>query len=165
MAFLRYSVPDLSHWLLGGLLALFVLIVVPLGWALVPPTEPMHVDPTSIISQTMPDGRWRVQRVNTIREQCGSITFRRFFRGEVNGHAVDDRMLPAMASSRSEALAPIVPGGTRPPGVYEDWWEYRPVPGFVGSYIVTVAAADCARSGYNGIFTLYVVPIDWSVKS
>jgi hypothetical protein len=162
MAFLRYSVPNLSHWLLGGLLALLVLIVVPLGWALVPPTEPMHVDPKSIVSQIRPDDLWQAGRTNVIREQCGSITFRRFFRGAVNGRPIDDFMLPASDSSRPDMLAPIVPGGSRPPGTYDDWWAYRPMPGFVGSYIVTVAASDCERSGYNGVFTLYVIPVDWS---
>jgi hypothetical protein len=132
------------------------------AWSYIPAREPMWVDSTSIVSQIMPSGRWRIARTNTVREVCKSVTVRRFFRGEIDGNPVADMSFPAVASSRP-TLDPVFASSMIRIGTFTDWWEYQPVAGFTGSYIVTAAAADC-QSGYNGVFTLYVVPVDWKKR-
>jgi hypothetical protein len=146
--------------LLGTVLGLAGLIAAPQLLALLPPREPMWVDASTIVSQIMPSGRWRVERDNTVREVCRSVTIRRFFRGDLAGEPAADISMPAATSSRP-TLEPVFASSMSRIGTFHNWWEYEPVPGFKGSYIVTAAAADC-DSGYNGVFTLYVVPVDWT---
>lgn len=159
MPFVRFSLPNFRDLIIASLLALLCFQL----WSWVPPREPMSVDPTSIVSQIMPDGRWRIERTNTVREVCGSLTLRRFFRGSGGGSVmgtIADLEMPAVASSRT-SLNPVFASTMGRAGTFTDWWEYVPAPGFKGSYIVTAAAAYCP-SGYNGVFTLYVVPVDWT---
>lgn len=156
MSFDRFSAVKRREWLAGGLLTLL------LPWSInhvlqwFPPAEPVRVVLAS--SGLQPDGLWRVERTIEIREQCASVVYRRVFRGQINGMAVPDLLAPAVASNLPAALDAVLSSRGRPPGEYRDWWTYRIPPGFVGSYIVSVAAADCP-SGYNGVFTLYVVPV------
>jgi hypothetical protein len=120
----------------------------------------MIVDPTSIVSQIIPGRSLAGERTNTVREVCGNLTLRRYFRGETNGIPQNEIMLTAIGSSRP-TLEPVFASSMSRTGTFTDWWEYQPIPGFTGSYIVSAAAADCP-SGYNGVFVLYVTPVDWT---
>lgn len=157
------SLPNrFSHWVRGGLLGLLVLAVGPALWALLPPREPLTVPSTSIVSEVMSNGRWRITRTVVMREICESLTISRRFTGELGGKSKVDLRVSAVASSRTSLEPVFVPKMSRVAGEpYEDWLEYEIIPGFKGSYIVTVAASECP-SGYNGVFTLYVAPVDWT---
>lgn len=156
MPFVRYSLPSFRQWVLAALLAMLCMQV----WSMVPPREPVVVAPGSIGAEAMPNGSMRFSRTVTVREICASVTVRRFFRGSIDGTPVADTSYRALASSRT-SLDPIFAGTMTRVGTFTDWWEYAPIPGFKGSFIVTAAVADCP-SGYNGVFTLYVIPVDWT---
>lgn len=161
--------PSIRGWVMcvGAGVALFLMVQGALTY--VPARPPMVVDPDSIRQEIMPDGRWRLTRTNTVREVCESLTIRRFFRGTINkaagsdplGLTVADREIPAVASSRP-TLEPVFASSMLKVGTFQDWWEYEVIPGFEGSYIVTAAPSRC-ESGYNSVFTLYIVPVDWRV--
>lgn len=159
--------PSVRGWMMcvGVGVSLFLMVQGVLTY--IPARPPMYVDPDSIRQEIMRDGRWRLTRTNLVREVCDSLTIRRFFRGTINkassqdplGLTVADREIPAVASSRP-TLAPVFASSMQKVGTFQDWWEYEVIPGFEGSYIVTAAPSKCA-SGFNSVFTLYVVPVDW----
>lgn len=157
MSRLRFSSVKPLEWIAGAILGGMLL-----PWTInevrewFPPAEPIRMVVST--SGLQPDGLWRVERTIEIRETCGSVVYRRAFRGQIDGISVPDLLGPAVSSNLPAALDAVLPSRQRPPGTYRDWWTYRIPPGFVGSYIVSVAAADCP-SGYNGVFTLYVVPV------
>jgi hypothetical protein len=158
MSFRFFSDISPWQWLSATLLALMVPWAAHQAMALLPDRIPISVPANSIMTEMRSADVWRVTRTSVIREQCGSLVARRFFRGEINGIPVPDIAVEAIASSRPHAMGAVTATAGRAAGEYTEWWDYKLPPGFAGSYIVSVAAADCP-SGYNGVFTLFVAPV------
>jgi hypothetical protein len=153
----RFSSIKPREWVAGSIVCLLMLGGVPgvvtlWHWLFVLP--PMVVDWSE--PEMRPNGLWRVTREVTIRERCGTVVWRRWFRSEGS----PDRQIDAVASSTA-SLSAVSVGGRGEPGTYEDWWEYRPIPGLKGARIVTGTFADCP-SGFSGVIDLYVTPFDWT---
>ncbi len=119
-----------------------------------PPVPPVSVSWST--GELLTNGLWRLTREITIREKCGIVVWRRWFR--IVGR--EDVEMAALSSSTG-SLSAVAVGGRSEPGTYEDWWEYRPIPGAKGVRIVTATVAQCP-SGYEGVVDVYVTPFDWS---
>ena len=146
------------EWLAGAAVCLVLTVEAPQAYdhfrAWFPIPAPMSVGWSS--ERMMPNGHWRMERELTIRERCGMVVWRRWFRA----NNAEDIEIPAAASSTG-SLSPISMGGRTEPGTYTDWWEYVPIPGIKGLRLTTVAFAQCP-SGFEGIVDLYVTPFDWT---
>lgn len=119
--------------------------------------RPPPFEVVSARGEMMPSGRWRVTYDLVVREQCGSVTWRKAFRFD---GANEDELPPAVASSRGVALAAISSGGNSPPGPLTFWLEYNPLPRQFGKFLVTGAFTNCP-SGNDQILTFPPVAVDW----
>lgn len=154
-------VPDMRTWLMSLALALLLFMSAEWIYERLPARYPLWVEPDTLKTSITEDGLWQVERKLTTIRYCNSITVARSFRGTIRGKPVADFKLQAARSSLPGTNEPLLTGPGRPPGTSRDWWAYRPVPGFKGSYIVSAALSEC-DGGFNGVMTMYVLPVDWT---
>lgn len=109
----------------------------------------------------MPNGLWRITITTRKNEACDSTLWDRSFK---DAGAPALRRVDAVADSSGLGLDSIQASPPtieqRPPGVYTDWWDYRPEPGKVGSFSVLVSPGWC-KSGWSRTYDLFSVPYDW----
>jgi hypothetical protein len=140
---------------------LFLCVVAPLLIYEAEIRDMLRPQPFEVLSsrgEMQANGLWRVTFRFHVREQCGSVTWRKAFRLDGGG---DDVLLDAVHASRPAAKAAVIAGGSSRPGPMEFWLEYQPIPGRSGVFLVSGAFSDCP-SGYQSILVLPPVPVDWS---
>lgn len=161
MGFSRLLPADPRAWAASILVVLAALVFGAIGQGLLSkltPTPPPHTfNQATLWAGWTPTGAWTVHWDIEINEVCSKRVYNQRFRDETTNN--DFAANPIRAYPQN-AKHPIY-DGTRPPGEYSDWRDFKPIPGRKGVFWLSVASAGCP-SGYNGLDTLFVVPFDWT---